>query len=238
MNGYWKAYVEANGKTLDEARDIFIKLADESVNVLWYYHPFGKKGKGPHFHALVQDGTRTDETYRDRLKEAFGVSGAGTFGVSNTYKRGTKMSELTVEEYVKYMTKGEYEPFFNKGFDKEWIQKCKDMWKPENKNILGDVVVNIMGSGRANRITQVSIAKMALEKYFADVNSDNAKEFFDEDEFCANARIKKKKITNIVLDLLKEYNMSRNYRQVANIVQDCWYEVEPKAYLAKIYSMV
>ena len=128
------------------------------------------------------------------------------------------MTGLSIDKYATYVTKGIHEPFYNKGFDEAYLAEKKLEWvEPAAPQAgLGDVIVNIIGQGKANRITQVSIARMALAKYNDDYVSADS---YDED---GNLIVKKKKLVKIIADLCKEYNMTRNYRTVANIGQDVW----------------
>lgn len=236
MNGYWKAYVELGNKSYDEAREIFIKLAPQSDCVVWYLHPSGKMGKGPHFHALIQNGKKTDETFRNALKKEFGVSGT-QFGVSNNYKKGMKMTELTIDKYVTYMTKGIHEPFYNKGFDEGYLTEKKLQWvEPAAASAaagLGDVIVNIIGEGKAKRITQFTIAQLAYAKYSEDnIRTEND---YNSDDM---PRVNKRKLIKIIGQLCQENRMTRNYRTVANIAQDVWCSISPTDWENRILSMI
>lgn len=128
MDGYWKVYFELNGFSLQETVDYIKKQFGDLEISLWYYHPSGKRGKGPHIHGLVKDYPKSDDSFRSYLKAKFNIKGS-QLGVSNTFRRGTKMSQETIPGYICYMTKGIHEPSYNKGFDKEYLDARKDDYK-------------------------------------------------------------------------------------------------------------
>lgn len=226
MEGYWKAYVELNGKSMEYAKEVFERMAMESDRVVWYYHPKGRRGKGPHFHALLFNNKKGDDTFRSRLKEAFGVS-KSQYGVSDNYDRGVKMNETTVRNYVKYMTKGEFEPFVNKGFDIEWLAECKREWKPDNVLQVGDLTVNVSGDVKKNRVTNRTIAIEAYGLYNERPNAIN--------------EIKERVIDmialmDIVAEVCKKYNKGRNYDNVAKICQDVLCDLNHGYWCQKVLS--
>lgn len=217
MEGYWKAYVELNGKTMEDARSAFEEMASECESVVWYYHPYGKT-KGPHFHALVKNANCSDETYRNRLKKKFGVKGS-QLGVSNNYERGTPMSEDTIDKYVRYMTKGEYEPFFNKGYEESYLKARKAEWT--SKVSVGEIIV----VKSSTRVTRWQIAREANCKYL-ELYPEHAEDHV----------VDMRKLISIVKEICVSNKKGRDYNNIASICQDCLADLSPSYWTAKILS--
>lgn len=139
MKGYWKLRFDI----LDESE--YVTYLEEISAIcdraIFYYHPDGKTdGKSPHIHGLLVEYKKSDDTLRDNTKKRFNLVGKETCTVSNTFKRGTKMSELTYQGYLTYMSKGKYDPVYIKGFSQQEIDLAKEMWKEYEK----DKPVNII----------------------------------------------------------------------------------------------
>lgn len=229
MDGPWKVYFELNGKTNDDTLEFLQKYVD--TKSLWYIHPSGKRGKGPHCHGLIWNHAQTAETFRNKIKSAFNLVKQGSFGISNTYERGTKMSEETVSVYINYMSKGIHDPLLNIGYDNDYVNERKREWKePTAVHISGDLTVITHGDVKKVRITQVTIARMACEQYNEKITLMNAKRMLDTPDRAV--------MYNIVKKLLKENQMSCNYRQMSNIIQDMLCTLDPGAHMAKVLSMV
>lgn len=223
MDGPWKVYFELNGKTNDEV----VKFLQENVDTrsLWYIHPGGRTAsKGPHCHGLIYDHRQTAETFRNKIKKCFNLVKQGSFAISNKYERGTVMTDEHTRKYITYMTKGQYDPLLNIGYDANEVSVMRSEWRePTMVSISGDLTIITKGEVKKVRMNQVTIARMAIEKY-------------RERDHPLDMRMTV--LIDIVSDLLKANGMSRNYRQVANILQEIQCEVNPAAWRSKILSML
>lgn len=226
MDGPWKVYFE----TKDYDTAYYTKFVEEfsknSRKAIWYFHPTGRDGrKGPHIHGLVFDFKYSDDTARNRIKEAFNVKGS-ELGLSNNHKKGEKMQEETVDRYITYMTKGQYEPVYMLGYSQEDANRYRSEWKSDNViRVNGDLTVVTKGDVKRTRINQVAIARMVIARYNDQLKVDDADH-------------EMKKLALLTRDILRENGMSCNYRQVANILQDIQAELNPRYWLTKILSMV
>lgn len=225
MDGPWKAYFELKGKSLEDTMGLIKDLSDQSSRALWYYHAKGRKGKGPHVHALLYDYKYSDETFRKTVKKVLDVKGK-EYGVSNKYNKGTIMKEEETAHYVKYMSKGVHDPIYNKGFDEGWITLAKAMWIPEDVNANANAIASATVSS-VNKITNAKIAREAYAKYM---------EREDANDDVINARINMGDLIDIVADICKSYNKGRNYDNISKICQDVLCDLSPRHWKAKILS--
>lgn len=204
MDGYWKVYCELNGKTVEETTQYLLELSKGADKYVWYYHPHGKRGKGPHIHGLLHNWQRSDDTFRSRLKAFFNIKGA-QLGVSNTYERGTKMSEDTVMVYIGYMSKGSYEPLCYHGISKESLDSRKAialaLYPPADNG--EQEVINI--KAKVDRKTEYDYQLEAEQILW---NADNG-----------YANVSKEDIYDAVVKVLDNHKRLAHYRRVANICQ-------------------
>lgn len=223
MEGYWKIYFETLDVSLEDVIQFVKKLKFEKQ--IWYFHPYGNKGKGPHVHALVAGGTVIDDSIRNaikkfipRLKEI-----KQSFAVSNTFERGTKMNEDNIGKYVTYMSKGKYDPVYNDGFESDWVDVKKHEWKEPTSLRVGDLTIIANEVRTKPRMTQVACARLAYERY---------------QQTYADADVNVRKLIRIVADVCKEHNFSRSYRNVQAIVQDVMCDLSYQRWENKIYDSV
>jgi len=161
MDGYWKVYWELNGVNQDDTIQFCKRLSEKAEKALFYLHPI-KESTGkelPHIHGLLFNWSQSDDTCRDRIKKAFNVKG-NAFGVSNNYDKGIQMTVDTIDKYVSYMSKGKFEPLYNKAYDDAWIVERRREWKsPTTVRISGDLTVITHGEVKKKAITQFAIAR-------------------------------------------------------------------------------
>lgn len=212
MDGYWKAYCELNGKTIEETTEFLLELSKGADEYVWYYHPCGKRGKGPHIHGLLHNWQRSDDTFRSRLKAFFNIKGA-QLGVSNTYERGKKMSEDTVPTYIGYMSKGMFDPLCYYGISKESLDSRKQialtMYPPANEEKVENTIVR----EKVDRKTEYDFQMEAEELLWnAETGHDN---------------VSKDDILDAVVNVLAKHKRLAHYRRVANICQAIMLRIHP-----------
>lgn len=207
MDGYWKVYFETKGKPYEE----FVKeLSKETSKCIWYYHPNGKAGKGPHVHGLVFNWRKSDDTLRNYLKKEFNLDGTKQeFAVSSTYKKGTKMTELTVPGYISYMTKGKYNPIVMKDYEQDYIDKLKSEWVDPTVRV--NEVITL--TKEKSKITEFDLQLEAEDLLWGPNDHDKL--------------ISKEDIYDTVIKVLKKHRKLAHYRRVANICQAIYARFHP-----------
>lgn len=226
MDGYWKVYFELNGHSIDDSKELCKRLSTQTEKAIFYLHPTKDKSgqELPHVHGFVFDWAKSDDTFRNEIKKTLGVKGS-QLGVSNTYERGTKMSEEHIDKYVTYMTKGKYDPLFVKGIDNEYIDKCKRSWiAPTSISLGGNLTIITHGVVKRKEVTQASIA--------------NELSIWILMEQSKKVVISKNDIIDKCCELLKQYGKARHWRNVANICQDAMWDWDKEYCRGKIVSML
>lgn len=205
MNGYWKIRFDI----LDETPYVSYleKISALCDRALFYYHPNGKTdGKSPHIHGLLFNYKYTDDTLRKNTKLHFGLTTKESCTVSNTYKKGTKMSEITYHGYITYMTKGKYDPVYVKDFTEEHLQVAKESWKEQ---IIAPTTIVIEPKEKLKKkLTQFQCAHEVETRYLEQTQGEDITEKSLDD------------LIDITTKVLNENGTLSHYRVVANIIQD------------------
>ena len=111
------------------------RIADNSDRIIVYAHNEGCER--PHIHFLIENPQISTDTIKNWIKKDLNTkifcktdwSFKQTFGDNQDVNYG----------YISYMTKGKYEPVFQKGFTESEIKEYKDAWKnpaPKTKNLV------------------------------------------------------------------------------------------------------
>lgn len=224
MNGPWKVYFE-QGTGYEDAMRLIQDISKFCTKTVWYFHPDGKEGKGPHFHGLIYDYKKTDETCRNTIKKALNLDGKKQeFAVSNKLPKklgGGKMTELLTPTYITYMSKGKFDPVHLSGdYELSYIELLKTEWKEKDKK--GTELIFVEDK-KKKEITQWALAQIALARYQENVSVDN---------------INVLALIKIVIQVLKENKKLAHKRAVANVVQDVLASVNADEYARQILSMV
>lgn len=228
MDGPWKIYFE-QGKSYDDAIKLITELSELSSKCVWYYHPNGKEGKGPHFHGLVFGYPKTDETCRNTIKKTLNLEGAGTFAVSDKLPKkmgGKKMTELLTPTYITYMSKGIFDPVYVSSYENSYIELLKTYWidnEVKNPNIQNIFVEET----KKKAITQWDMAQQVHTQILAD-NPD----IEHGDNIRVNVIIRK------AIRILKENKKLAHKRAVTNLVQDVMADLNPELYIQQIERMI
>lgn len=236
MDGYYKVYFETKEFNSDYYIGFVKKISEDSEKALWYFHPNGKDGKGPHIHGYVYNYKYTDDTLRSRIKASFNLAtqrgGKGEFAISNTFKKGEKMSSSTINGYISYMSKGQYDPIFDKsGISRDNINIMKESWianGPANANV-NNVNITYIDKPVRKKITQFQISQLAKSEY------ENM--YIDNGHFGV-IPFNPSQLMKIVIKLLKQNNMLAHKRMVANILQDIQSDLDPEEFSRSILSML
>lgn len=224
MNGPWKVYFE-QGIGYDESIQLIKDLSKLCTKSVWYYHPNGKEGKGPHFHGLMYNYRKTDETCRNTIKKALNLSGSKQqFAVSNKLPKkmgGGIMTEVLTPTYITYMSKGQFDPVYISGeYELAYIELLKSEWKEKETK---ETQLIFVEEKKKKEITQWALAQMSLTRYQSIHGGDNVNVL---------------SLINIVIKVLKENKKLAHKRNVANIVQDVLADINTDEYARQILSMV
>lgn len=218
MEGYWKVYFETKHKNYDE----FLKeISDNSEKAVWYFHPGGKKSADrPHIHGLLYNYNKTDDTLRKYIKKQFQLTKTSEFAISNSFSRGTKMTEMFYPKYITYMSKGQYDPVNVKGFERAETDRLKSEWKDHT------TTANIIIEPREKikkKLTYYQIARACQAEYMAIYQSVDFEIL---------------KMIAIVCRVLKENSILAHKLTVRNIIQDIQAELDFETFQAEVYKMV
>lgn len=227
MDGHWKAYFELNGKSVEDTTAFLLELSKGASRYAWYYHPNGRKGKGPHIHGWLYDWPKTAETLRNAGKAFFGLTQKHQFGISNKYDKGKVMSDDSYLKYIQYMTKGKFEPLCYNGIDKEILDARKQIANetyPEQVDNENEVITRT----KTSRITQYQIARIAQSQFMEEYPED----YIRDNGYNAN------KLVNVVIDVLKNNHKLAHKMQVRNIVQDIQADIDRTKYVSDIVKML
>lgn len=231
MDGPWKIYFEEAGDA-DASVRLIEKITAISSKAVWYRHPNGDKGKGPHYHGLVYDFSKRADTCREWIKEALHLDGTKQqFGVSDKLPKslgGKKITDEVTPRYITYMTKGKFDVVNSKGYDEMELAVLRNAWVDyrganANASANANVMVIYQEKEKKDKITQYMLARMAHSRYVDEVGADD---------------INVASLIKIVIRVLKEHKKLAYKRVVANICQDILADINFEEYTRQILSMV
>lgn len=222
MEGYWKVYFCSKG--IDYLA-FLEEISNDCDKALWYFHPGGKKDSNrPHIHGLVINYSKSDDTLRKKIKDNFPVDAKKQeFAISNSFSRGVKMSELFYQKYITYMSKGIYDPVYNKGFTIQEVEVFKSLWIfPDEGTQPANIVIEPKEKV-IKKLTLFQIARAAQCEYLA---------IYKEID------INISKLIYIVIRLLKENRILAHKMTVRNIIQDIIADLDAEEFVSAVYKMV
>jgi len=232
MDGPWKVYFECHEGKEQSCLDLIREFTEGSQRAAWYYHPSGEKGKGPHYHGLLINYNKSDDTARLRCK-ALGLDGRKQqFAVSDKLSKkygGGKMNEVLTPTYITYMSKGKYEPVMLKGYEKDEIEKLKQQWVNIEKKNSGNVGTIFVKEEKSKGPTQWDLARETQSMYM-DVYQ---KEFVED-----GGAMRTDELVRCAIKVLKGHKKLAHKRMVANIVQDIMAETNVDDYVKQIFRMI
>lgn len=224
LNGYWKVRVD-----IPEDLTTLLKLfGAEGLDIdeydsVWYVHPDGQR-HGRHIHGLIGGCQRSDEWYRQRIKKwqaDNAITHNNSFAISNSYHRGTKMTEETLMGYITYMAKGKHEVAYWSGHGfKEYTQRHHDDWV----NHVTPPPTTAPQRDGSHRITTHDLANHAYGLYMEPLNADEL--------ITATETLDKDRLTKCVLTTLRHFKKGRNVNLTANVIQTLLADLSPTHYAA------
>lgn len=232
MDGPWKVYFELPEGREDDALGLIKEFTDASERAAWYFHPNGEKGKGPHYHGLLVNYSKSDDTARLRIKKVLGLNGrTQEYAVSDKLSKkygGGKMNMMLTPTYITYMSKGKFEPVMLKGYEKDEIDNLKTQWTEKEKRQEGKVETIFVKEKKEAKITQWEMARQVQGLYMEQ----------HKEEFVGDGGFKIRLLIECAIKVLKEHKKLAHKRMVANLVQDVMAEVNHDEYIAQIYRMI
>ena len=154
--------------------DLATTVADWAMlaeKLLCYEHP---EENNQHCHFLLVGVRVTVETLKGHYRRhGLELRGAGQVSFKTTFKNRTgvvlAIDDETIPKYITYMSKGKYDPSYNKGYEPEFIEQCKSAWidykasEPvtRDKEMLGDFSNHLMDYIKLQRIDD--IASLSVE---------------------------------------------------------------------------
>lgn len=218
MDGYYKIRFDI----LDDTNyaPFLETIGNNCDSCLFYYHPDGKTdGKSPHIHGLLFNYKFTDDTLRKNTKRYFNLINSNSCTISNTFKRGTKMTELMTPRYITYMSKGKYDPVYNKGYSNEEIEMAKFLWKPLDEKPIQNIIIEPKEKV-IKKLTQYQCTKEAYTRYLIQTQDESDKpDWMLIGEKC--------------IDVLHENGKMAPQVLVANMLQDIESDVNRNSFLRK-----
>lgn len=224
LSGYWKVYFETKHLDYQPTLDWLTK---ESKGAIWYYHPGGKLNPDrPHIHGLLLDCQLTAEGIRKRLKKTFELTNKTEFAISNTYERGSKMSEFTYKGYITYMSKGIYNPLSPiKHFTEVDAEMAKLSWKELDKQTEEKQTIVIEPREKVmKKLTLYQSSREAEIRYL---------QRFPDDE-----KLDHHKFIPVAVEVLHENKIQAHYRNVAQMYQDVLASQDMREYVRRVEKFI
>lgn len=225
LNGYWKVRIDVP----EDLNKLYRLFGAEGLDIdaydsVWYVHPDGQR-HGRHIHGLIGGCERSDEWYRQRIKKWHtenGITHNNAFAISNSYHRGTKMTEETLMGYITYMAKGKHEVAYWSGHGfKQYTQRHHDDWV----NHVTPTPITEKRSDGNHRITTHDLAAHAYGLYMDGLTTpDQLTE--------STTYLDKQRLTECVLATLKHYRKGRNVNLTTNVIQTLLADISPTHYNA------
>lgn len=90
------------------------------------YQHVGSETEKEHVHMLLMSSSVSAE----RLKQLSGLGGSGNgfWSFKTRSKKSGPLTDKTAGQYITYMTKGQYDPKYVKGYDMKVLQALKEAW--------------------------------------------------------------------------------------------------------------
>jgi len=141
------------------AQKIVHEWALRCTRVIVYEHE-GEVTEKAHIHLLLQN-TSVDKKQLRNIASATGIPVKG-----NEYMSFKEWDGSSV--YITYMTKGIYDPAYNKGFEEAMIEASKASWVPPRQHIKTDSIDKILNDFRDYLFGE----KILLDVMYFDETSD------------------------------------------------------------------
>jgi len=116
-------------RSYDELKELITDWATVCDKLLVYQHPADEEIKKTHLHFLMEGCRIGEEGIKKRSKTFIKLHGNEDWSFSQ------KEYDGQVQKYIIYMTKGLYEPVYNKGYCLIDLEECKKAWIPPEKEM-------------------------------------------------------------------------------------------------------
>ena len=137
-----------------------------SKNIICYEHP---EEDNIHCHLLLTGVYCSDQHLKDLMwGHDVQLKGAGQLSFKATFKDGGKcvdIDEESIPKYITYMSKGKYDPKYNKGFTDENIQRYKSLWIDYTTQPSSYLIYLEFKATLENPFTELSDLKRAAHRF-------------------------------------------------------------------------
>lgn len=199
-------------------------VANRCEKFIVYRHP-KEEAEREHIHALLYNTILIPKTLRDWCCNKLELQkGNENYSVGETYKVGkqqVKMTELNYVRYIAYMSKGKYDPMYNKGFSETEIDAIRDSYRPETTNV--DTNKSGETIEKRNKLTQYQIGREAINRYLIQYG-----------EIEVDYRL----MGYIIINLLHENHSLAHYTIVSNIIQDIQAELQEDRFMDAVMARI
>jgi len=115
------------------------KMSELSEMSVWYEHPADEDVSRTHVHGLLMSSSINTDSVKNWIKKELNLKtfDRSDWVFSTTYTSKKIKYSITMESYPKYityMTKGIFQPKFNKGFDPEFLEQRRLLWVEPSMN--------------------------------------------------------------------------------------------------------
>jgi len=113
--------IRYDGSWTDTSLAVISEIVTRCEKAVFYEHPATPQ-KVVHIHGLIWGWTKKEDTLRNILKR---IKGQGSYECKQKIRPRDKNSPPVNEQYIRYMTKGKFDPEYVKGFSDELIAEEK-----------------------------------------------------------------------------------------------------------------
>lgn len=204
---------------------VFIEsVAERCERLIVYRHP-KEEAERDHIHGLCYNTTLSEKVFREWCNRKLKLEKSNkSYSVGSTFGKNVKISDLTYTQYITYMSKGKYDPLYNKGFADEDIVELKRQWKEPKAQT--EIVYQVEKITPQKKLTQYEVGKEAEIRYMEIPGYDER----DDVDW--------KHMIRLVIDVLHENRIVAHEFTVAHIVQDIQARLSPEQYVNRIYQKI
>lgn len=169
--------------TFNRVEKVFESIANDSENVKVIVYAHNDDCERPHIHFLIENFKKSTDTIKNWIVKALGEKPSkDMWTMKSTYGK----DKIPVDYgYITYMSKGKYDPIYQKGFRDSMINEYKSKW-----------VEPVKASQKCQQRLNGEFSKDDDKKTYADICKDVISYFQDND-------IRHPSINDVVQELQK-----------------------------------
>lgn len=202
-----------------ECTNVWSRFSNVVERMVVYEH---KDGARVHVHLLLESCKVSTDTLKNYIKKEIGVVNSRDWSFKTAFKVPIVVEsqyDMGFSEYIKYMSKGKYEPVYNKGYSEEFIKVCKELWEDKVEKL-------VIKEKKAARQTEYDIQMMIEDELWPGPRvPDECPKVSKEDILRA---------TRCVLEREKKF---AHYQRVARLCQAVRWRFHPTECESIIFKM-